>query len=159
MQLGANVAQEEVIGITVDWSLQHPKAQAFLRNHNMKLARQINNTTQKQLKSALLSGVRLGEGMPQLAKRVNAVLRDRTAWQARRIAQTETIRAYSQGSLQLYKEGNIPKKQWLDGQAGACPECEALDNQVVGINESFAGGYDGPPAHPGCRCAVAGIAK
>ena len=159
MELGAKVAQEEVPGIIVDWSLQNPEAQKFLRNHTIKLAKQINSTTQKQLKQALLTGLKLGEGRDVLAGRVQSVLTDRTTWQARRISQTETIRAYNQGSIQLYKEAGVEKKQWLDGQADACPECEDLDGAIVGINDNFAGGYDGPPAHPGCRCAISGVVE
>lgn len=157
MKLGADVAQEEVIGITVDWTLQNPEAQQFLRKHSLKLAKGINSVTQKKIRSALLTGVDLGEGTKELAKRVRAVLTDATTWRSRQIAQTETIRAYSQGSIQLYKKGGVEKKVWLDGQEGACPICEDLDNSVVKIDENFAGGYDGPPAHPSCRCAISGI--
>ncbi len=158
MELGAGVAQEELGEQIVDWTLQNPKAQQFVREHSLKLAKDINKTTEKKLKSALLTGLNLGEGKDALAKRVGAVLTDAKTWRSKLIAQTETIRAYSQGSLQLYKEGGIAKKQWLDGQANACPICEDLDGVIVNMNESFPGGYDAPPdPHPGCRCAVVGI--
>ena len=62
MELGANTAQEEVTGITVNWTLQNPEAQKYLRQHSLKLAKGINATTQRKVKSALLTGVDLGEG-------------------------------------------------------------------------------------------------
>ncbi len=159
MVLGANVAQEEVEGIIVDWTLQSPEAQAYLRQHSLQLAKRINATTQKKIRSTLLTGVNLGEGTKELAKRVGNIVTDATTWRSRLIAQTETINAYAEGSLQLYKEGGIKKKVWLDGQPGACPICEDLDGVVVGIDEQFPGGFDAPSAHPGCRCSVSGVVE
>ena len=69
-----------------------------------------------------------------------------------------TIRAYSQGSLQVYRASGVTeRKKWLDGQAKACPYCRALDGQIIGLEENFEGGVDGPPRHPGCVCAIRGI--
>ncbi|RLC74988.1 MAG: hypothetical protein DRI81_12895, partial [Chloroflexi bacterium] len=54
--------------------------------------------------------------------------------------------------------GTVRGLQWLDGQAGTCEECRALNGKVVRIGEKFyndpAFGDGLPPRHPHCRCAV-----
>lgn len=35
-----------------------------------------------------------------------------------------------------------------------CPVCGPLAGRLVGLDEPFADGIDGPPAHPRCRCWV-----
>ena len=33
-----------------------------------------------------------------------------------------------------------------------CDDCDELDGTTAPINGSYAGGADGPPLHPNCRC-------
>lgn len=76
-----------------------------------------------------------------------------------RLARTEVVSAYNSfamvGVADL--EANDPGyyKRWdaaIDGRT--CPDCGALDDQVVSIYGNFRGGIEGPPLHPNCRCAV-----
>jgi len=154
MTAGATRAQQDVKGIVVDWSPQSPMAQKYLRDNGLKLAKGINETTKDRLRQVLLTGLKLGENRDQLARRVRDVIPELQSWRAKRIAQTEAIKAYNQGSLQVFESGGYKRKIWLDGQAEACDECEGLDGHEVGINENFPGGYDAPPAHPGCKCTI-----
>lgn len=88
----------------------------------------------------------------------NRLLRQR----ATTIARTETIRSsnfgVSQGFIQAQGQGLLPpeiERTWIVTADGdVCPECEALDGEQVGLDESFSSGDDAPPAHPSCRCAV-----
>ena len=44
-------------------------------------------------------------------------------------------------------------KRWNTGvDELVCPICRPLHRMTVPMNEHFPGGYDGPPAHPRCRC-------
>jgi len=76
------------------------------------------------------------------------------------IARTETIGASNQGALQSYKQsGVVEKKEWLVS-AGACEICLDIEAEgAIGLHESFSGGYDTPPAHPNCRCAILPVIK
>jgi SPP1 gp7 family putative phage head morphogenesis protein len=155
-------AQEPAV--IVDWTIQSPQAQEFITNHGLELARGINDTSRTRLKRILINAQREGVPMPAIRKRIQAQFVDMSTWRARLIAQTETIRAYSEGALQVYREAGIEKKRWLDGQINACPICLNLDNQERRTDESFRdtvvnGSYDGPPAHPGCRCAVRAVVE
>jgi len=158
LEMGAEAGRSDLVGILVDWSLQSPEAIEWMRSWSLDLVKGLQQTTRDELRNTLAAGLELGESRDELAKRVQALVDDIPAWRSRLIAQSETIRAYSQGSLQVYRASGVTeKKEWLDGQANACPDCQALDGQIVGLEENFEGGVDAPPLHPGCRCSTRGI--
>ena len=49
------------------------------------------------------------------------------------------------------RSGVVGDKKWIVGD-GCCPDCEALEGEVVGLEEPFSNGVQHPPGHPGCRC-------
>ncbi len=163
MVLGADSARSDLPGITVDWSLQNPKALEFIRQHGLKLAKTINETTQERLRETLRTGMELGENKAALVQRVKDVMIDATDFRAKLIAQTETMTAYNEGALELYKEGGVKKKEWMDGQDGACPVCSNLDGTTIDIDDDFDAQQFGmvanPPSHPGCRCSLRGVVE
>ena len=79
---------------------------------------------------------------------------------AETIARTEIARADVQGSLETYREsGVVEGKKWLLAEE-PCPICQGnADEGVIGLNEQFASGEDGPPAHPNCECDVSPVIK
>lgn len=137
------------------WNVGSPEAQAFLQGHALELAKGINDTTKGRIREVLNIGLREGLGRDDLALRVRGVADDMVEWRARLIAQTEVIRAYTQGSLQVYELAGAERKEWLDGQSEACQQCQDLDGTTAELKGYFEGGLDGPPAHPGCRCSIA----
>jgi SPP1 gp7 family putative phage head morphogenesis protein len=78
------------------------------------------------------------------------------------IARTETIRASTDGQLELWRQaraagflGPDTMKRWtVTPDDRLCPQCSGLNGKVVGLDELFPGSIQGPPAHPACRCAV-----
>ena len=80
---------------------------------------------------------------------------------ALRIARTELSYAASAGQReavqQAVDEGLLrhPLMVWsaADDEV-TCPICGDLDGTAVQPGQSFPGGYDGPPAHPSCRCVL-----
>jgi len=79
------------------------------------------------------------------------------------IARTEVIDASSAGQQALWDHAvatgilsPTSQKVWIAND-DACPECDALDEEVVGIDEQFDGPdgpIDGPTVHPNCECTV-----
>lgn len=90
-------------------------------------------------------------------------------WRARLIAQTEVIGSFNGAHRSAMEFAGVERVVWLDGQAGACAECRALNGSEV---ETQGGSWEAPrrtwaapgrtlsstvkhpPAHPGCRCAI-----
>lgn len=148
--LGIAAAQKQYgvdLGLGQDSS---PQAK-FLQNYLIPVASDINDTTKKWLTDQIKTSIALGESKDQLIERLNDTL-DNVS-RARTIAQTESIRSFAQGRLDVGKEIGITTKEW-DTTFDPCPECADLDGEQVDINDTFSNGDDAPPAHPNCRCSI-----
>jgi len=54
-----------------------------------------------------------------------------------------------------YKDEGVGAKEWdATFDSATCPTCSGLDGEQRPLNESFSGGFEHPPAHANCRCAV-----
>ncbi len=86
---------------------------------------------------------------------------------ATRIARTELVTAFNQGTLAIMREAvaegafeTVYKMWYTPEDERTCQFCEALHEQVVGIEETFPGltkrvpNTTTPPAHPNCRCTI-----
>lgn len=76
-----------------------------------------------------------------------------------RVVRTEMINAYNVQHMVGINEANSLdseiKKRWdatLDSRL--CVICQSLHGEIAEVGDLFPGGFDKPPAHPNCRCAV-----
>lgn len=153
------------------FDVDNPRAQAKLRAQAQAFARHVNDTTYEALKESLTEGVKLGEGIPELEARVEAVMGDRIASSVETIARTETGRAYSAGELEGYKQsGVVDKKVWLATiDQGTRDAHLAMHGQIVDLEDDFTapGGAKAPvplefgiPEHDiNCRCSTTVVVK
>lgn len=137
--------------IDIGWGKGEPPAQEFLRKHSLKLAGQITDSTKKRILKSLELSIDLGEDRAGASGRIADILDDKR--RAAVIAHTESVRAFSEGRLEVAKRVGADRKQW-DATIGACPICQDLDGQVVKREALFPGGFSAPPAHPNCRCLI-----
>lgn len=86
-----------------------------------------------------------------------------TDYKAELTAETETALSAAEGERiawgRMIEDGLLPEtveKMWVAQDDGrVCPECSDLDGKSVPVDHLFEGNndeYDGPPAHPNCRC-------
>lgn len=150
------------------------QALKFLETYTVRLSEAISAAQGAELNSALSAALAQGENAREARDRVLEVMKDRTFDDATRIANTETSRAYNQGSLTAWTGLGVEQKQWQLAP-GPCPICEALVRKVpgpipldqpfmalgdsvdVGGGKTFAFTYEAilaPPAHCNCRCAL-----
>lgn len=149
-------------GVTVDWTIHDPGAQRWAARHAATLARNLNRTTLTRVRTAVSEGIRLGQGTTQIRDRITETVRGMSERRATLIAQTEVVRAQSQGALQAYTRAGVDQKRWLDLRVNHCPTCARLNGQTVPIDEPFVDPetgdeYDAPPAHPNCQCAIRAV--
>jgi len=105
-----------------------------------------------------------GESIPQLAKRVEAVMGDRIRSSATTIARTEVIGAYNGGGLIAATAAGATHKQWQTAMDERVRDSHAAAHgQIVPVDEDFeVGGVTGPApgdmGDPGedinCRCGL-----
>lgn len=149
-----------------DFDPSDTKTAEWILMKAMKFAVDVNETTKNKLKLSLAEGLLLGEGIPDLAKRVDDVMDGRILSSAETIARTETLSSSNAGTLFGYEQtGIIQKKEWLATMDGKTRDAHmTADGQTVGIDESFKVDgeglqYPGDPSGSAsniinCRCTL-----
>jgi hypothetical protein len=117
-----------------------------------ELGRSIAEPLHQRLELAFSSS---DEDVAELAEVLGAAYRE---WKTQRIeaaARDQVAAAFSRGAYLAFPEGAL--LHWVvDPSEGRCPDCE--DNELAGAQpkgEVWPTGQLYPPAHPGCRCALA----
>lgn len=139
--------------LNIDWQLANNAAAEWARKYGYDLVNGITETTRRRLQQEIAQFVQNKESLPELIGRLEDVF---GPVRAEIIGVTETTRAYAEGNRRAWKEsGVIQKREWQTANDElVCPICGPLSGKVVGLDEPFPGGIDGPPAHPRCRCWV-----
>lgn len=121
-----------------------------------KRVKGIDETTQEEIQNVIGQMGREGLSVDQAQARLLEMAEINSASRAEMIARTESAHAYSAGSVAYYKEsGVVGGLEWLT--TDPCEICAPLSGATAELGKQFTGGFDHPPAHPNCRCAVAPI--
>lgn len=164
-QYGAQAGAESLAAsVSVDWELANPDVARWARKYSSLLVGKINDTTWRGLKDALAEWVMAKEDYSQLVARFEGILNDPK--RADLVASTEATRAYAQGNRIVWQKceeeyGIQILRMWMTSEDElVCPVCGGLNGSVAALGEPFdldGTEYDGPPAHPRCRCDVAPV--
>ena len=120
----------------------------------VKSPRKVRDAIRNEVRKAL----RNGEGPDGIADRLFEQI-DMEPFEIQRIAETEYVIARTGARLEQFDreagDDLDARKRWMlgIGEEG-CPICAGLAGQEVPLGEAFDGEFDGPPAHPNCRCDV-----
>lgn len=111
----------------------------YYQHRATKIAEDINDETEKQLRAALTEGIAAGEASYDLAARIESVMGNASTMRADRIARTETSRAQNFGDIEAWKQsGVVSGKEWFTAEDEAvCPFCDDLDGKVVDLDDNF----------------------
>ena len=153
----------------IDFDINSPAVQEFISKNADKFSFATNKATIDSLRKQLIAGVKLGEGMPELTKRVNKVFGFAEKYRATRIARSEIIRSANAGTEFAYIQSGVCKgKEWLIS-ADACEFCVPMNGKKAGLGKSFntsgidvdldytEGEMPYPPLHPSCKCTILAI--
>jgi HK97 family phage portal protein len=160
----AQLAADEV-GYTIAFDVQDPNVIRAMERQLQRFAESVNDTTWDALKASLAEGINAGEGIGQLAERVDAVMIDRIRSSKEVIARTEVNQAANSGTYLSWSQSGVVKgKQWLAALDDRTRQSHVeAHGQIVGLDENFSvGGASGP--YPGamgrasedvqCRCSM-----
>jgi hypothetical protein len=112
----------------------------------------INQTTLDRLGTILARALEKGWSPSEIKDEVGDLI-DADSERALTIAQTETSRAVTTASRQLYEESGVELVEWI--VADPCDLCqENADVSPIRIDETFPSGDTEPPAHPNCVCDI-----
>lgn len=153
------------LGIGARFNMLNPLVTEHLAELSGERITGINNTTREAIREVLIEGVAAGEGIDDLAARVEAVFEDAVGSRAESIARTEVLRSsnFAQWEAQVQSE-IVARRQWVSTRDTATrPEHIDLDGDVRELYEPFTiEGSNG--MHPGdfgvaeydinCRCTT-----
>ena len=166
MDVGEAALAELAIGVS--FNVKDPNVVRFLDQRAQRFAVQVNETTWTQLKDSLAQGIDAGEGIDELAKRVEQVMGNRIRSSAEVISRTEVIGASNGGTQLSWEQSGVVKgKTWLAALDDRTRETHiAAHNQTVPLDSDFQVG-DGYGPHPGaiglaeediaCRCSMTAV--
>jgi len=135
----------------------------FIDKRTGMFADEVNKTTWGKIKDELKEGIDKGEGVGELAKRIDDVYSERIGYGSERIARTEVISASNEATLEAYRESDVvEKKEWLATMDDRVRDTHAMMNgEVAEKDENFSNGLMFPGDPKGdpeetinCRCTL-----
>jgi SPP1 gp7 family putative phage head morphogenesis protein len=160
---GITSAADEIAQVVFgqSWDVAQTRALRAIDAYTLKLAAKITDREKASLKQLIRDAVEQGTSTRDLTAAIVDHFADgvhtetRTlsldTW-AETVARTETTRGYSAGVMDLYKQAQVERVQFLSSEdERVCPECDDLDGQYFPID-------DAPdiPIHASCRCCYVG---
>lgn len=165
----AGDATLDELRVDIAFDVSRPEVARFLRGRAQRFAQQVNETTWAAVRATLNEGREAGDGIDDLAGRIEATMGDRITSSAETIARTETIGALNGGALQgAIASGVVSGKGWLATFDGRERETHAAahtryQGSPIPLDVNFdVGGASGPSpgdlGDPGedinCRCTM-----
>ena len=149
-------------------------SEKLLARNISRMAKNYTTTTLDILTGQLNEGLKAGDSLQQLTKRVQQVYGLTEQYRAQRVARTETFAVANTASRDAYKQSGVVKSvEWYTAEDElVCEYCAPLDGTTVSIEDSFydkgdtVEGSDGgtmdityagipnPPLHANCRCEI-----
>ena len=173
LQAGIAAAKEQLYlasgntpegNLKIDLSLRfdqvNPVVDSYVRSSAFTNVQGINQTTRNLLRASLAEGIRLGETVPELSSRIEAVFDAARGYRATMIARTETAQAYqyanhAAGEL-LFKDGLVKYRRWItapEDDPRICPICRPLNKYTIRFDAKYPDDLEPAHAHVSCRCS------
>jgi len=154
----------DFLGVKAVFNTSTDESVAFLKTQGLEFVKSVNEVTKDKLKDTLAEGLELGEGVDDLAVRINDVYEAATVSRAKTIARTEVLRATNFATNEAFKQSEVVAgKEWLTAlDERVHPGCMNLDGTIVRLEGTFnteVGPLESPPMHPNCRCTMIPVLK
>jgi hypothetical protein len=151
--------------------------QAFYAQRSTTVISGIDEETDKQLKASLAEGIDSGEGIGELANRVESIYGAAAGYRAERIARTESIMSTTWATRDAWRlSGVVEASEWITGP-NPCPFCAEMSGKALPVSgggayyqlgeqmeledgQSMTFSYtsiEGPPLHVNCACSLVAI--
>mgnify|MGYP005854342411 CR=1 FL=1 len=144
-------------GVSISFDMANPRVVTWLEVHALQSATEVNDTMKDEVRRILVEAVTSGKSITDIAGEISKFYEEQTEWRALRIARTEVIAGYNEGSLEGYRQSCVvKKKRWLTAQDDRVDE-HCLKNERQGelnLESEFVSGGKAPPVHPNCRCTL-----
>jgi hypothetical protein len=152
-----------VDGMTFD--PEAPRVLNYLKQKEL-LVKTVAEEFHEDLRQTIIAQVRQGKPILDIADVVERKFDGLKDWQAKRIAQTETVGAMNTGAMSAIEQTGL-RKEWIATLDDRVRDSHvmAMEDGAIGVDETFSNGllHPGDPGAPAgevvnCRCALAPVA-
>jgi HK97 family phage portal protein len=141
--------------IDLPFNVTHERAVSWLRENALSQARSVVGTLKDEMRERITTGVKEGLGVNDITGNLAEFFDEQSEWRALRIARTEVVAGYAEGSLEGYRQSGIVRmKRWLSASDPDSLCALNIQDGAIPLNASFSSGHSAPPAHPNCRCTL-----
>lgn len=125
----------------------------YFEDHSKLLIRSVDDYTKEWIAEKIQEGKNKGLSPKEISQTLLEDGKVISRVRAERIVLTETASAMTKVENEAARRYGIKEKIWRTSRdERTCPICLELEGKRASIIGNFPGGYDGPPAHPSCRC-------
>ena len=136
------------------------RGEQWLLKHGAELVTQINEYTRERMRALLAQGFARGDSIERIAQTLMAHFDEMSLARARKIAITETSKAWSYAEMEsageMERAGYRMVKEWLLGPMH--PRYDICDHNheegAIPLRQLFSSGDMAPPQHPNCGCSL-----
>lgn len=116
-----------------------PAIANYFKIRSTKVAKDVTDETEKQLRAALSQGVADGKGSFELRAIVEDVMGSASTVRADRIASYEVTHAQSYADIQAWTQsGVVAEKEWYTAHdERVCPGCRSMDGKTEKLTDNF----------------------
>lgn len=141
--------------IDLPFDVTHERAVSWLQENALSQAKLVVGTLRDEMRVRITTGVKEGLGVNDITNNLAEFFDEQSEWRALRIARTEVIGGYAEGSLEGYRQsGIVSMKRWLSASDPDSLCALNIQDGAIPLNASFSSGHSAPPAHPNCRCTL-----
>lgn len=152
----AGVQSLREVKVNGAFDVDNPRARDWMKDHSLDGAKSVVGTIKEAIRAKLAAGITAGLSVDDIAASITAFF-EGSNWRALRVARTEVIASYAEGSMEGYRQSGVVKaKVWaIIDDDRVDDECVANAEQgAIPLDAVFASGVYAPPVHPNCRCSV-----
>ena len=168
LQIGAISAISD-IGMKLSFSLENPRAVAYLQDYGAKLVSGINDTTRNELQTIITQAADNGWSYDKTAEAITTRFEQFAVGEpqqhidsrAHMIAVTDIGNAYEEGNLEVAQDmqaaGLEMEKYWSTVGDDKVSKTVCQPNEDAGwipLDDQFPSGHMRPLGHPSCRCSM-----
>lgn len=146
------------LSVETSFTLEHPAAVDYLRDHGLEQAKKITGTTREGLRSLLAQAGEEGWSYDKTAREIRNRYAEFSRTRAKNIAVYELGASYEEGGLvvarDLQSAGLEMEHAWGTSQDDRVrPEHRANEAEgFIPLEQAFSSGHLNPPTDPKCRC-------
>jgi len=162
--LGGAEAQDNKFKLGISFDITAPVVKSWISTRTKFWAENVNSTSADTVLNLISKGRKEGQGPMEIAKKLRDWREFQTTARSERVARTEMTVAQGQGSLQAFKQADVPAKRWYtaldervrDSHMEIHGHIRALSEQFQVGGDSMDGPGQGsdPAENINCRCVI-----